>query len=226
MADASDKLRRIGIFGGTFNPVHLAHLIVAEQCREVGRLDDVWFVPAAHPPHKQDQTLTPFERRVEMLELAIAGNSSFRVDLTEKERAGPSFTADTLDELSRRHSDCEFFLIIGSDSLRDLPGWYEPRRIVENAGLLVMLRAHCPMPSVESLRAALKLPPELELRLTMVPSPMVVDISSHDLRQRVRDGRSIRYLVPRAVECYIHEKQLYREESGRAGEAEVKQPLT
>jgi nicotinate-nucleotide adenylyltransferase len=215
--------RRIGVFGGTFDPVHLAHLILAEQCREAGRLDEVWFVPAAAPPHKQGQPITPFERRVEMLELATAGNPHFLIDTSEQKRAGPSFTADTLDEFRRRHLQDEFFLIIGSDSLRELPGWREPRRIVEHAGLLVMQRAQNPMPSAEELRSALALPAETQLRLILVPSPPTVDISSRDLRQRARDGRSIRYLVPRAVECYIHEKRLYRDDPGRVIGGDVEQ---
>src|SRR5919199_5145855 len=111
---------RVGIFGGTFDPVHLGHLILAEQCREQGQLDQVWFIPAARPPHKQDQSLAPFAQRVEMLSLAIAGNPAFRIDELEKDRAGPSYTVDTLAELQRHHPGTEWFLLIGSDCLPDL----------------------------------------------------------------------------------------------------------
>src|SRR5437016_6385390 len=124
------KHPRIGIFGGTFDPVHLGHLIVAEQCRQQGRLDQVWFFPAARPPHKQDRPLTPFAQRVEMLALALAGQPSFRVEEMEKDRPGPSYTADTLDEIQRRQPDAGLFLIVGSDTLHDLPYWHEPARIV------------------------------------------------------------------------------------------------
>jgi nicotinate-nucleotide adenylyltransferase len=203
-------MRRIGVFGGTFDPIHLGHLILAEQCREAARLDEVWFVPAGNPPHKQDHVITPFEQRVEMVELAIAGHPSFRVDPVERELSGFTYTANVLEELHRRHPGDELFLLIGSDSLRDLPDWYEPRRVIGSAALLVMLRVSHPPRSSEDLRAALRLPPEAPLRIEYVAQPPVIDISSHDLRQRVKDGRTIRYLVPRAVECYIQDKRLYR----------------
>jgi nicotinate-nucleotide adenylyltransferase len=203
--------RRIGVFGGTFDPVHLGHLVLAEKCREQGRLDEVWFIPAGVPPHKQGLSISRFDQRVEMIELAIAGNAAFRVEPIESERPGPNYTADTLEELKRRHPAAEFFLLIGSDSLSDLPGWYQPRRIVENAGLLVMLRAQYPGHSPDELRAALALPESVPLRIEWVQAPPLIDIASRDLRRRVAEGRSIRYLVPRAVEIYIAEKHLYRE---------------
>jgi nicotinate-nucleotide adenylyltransferase len=202
-------MRRVGVFGGTFDPVHLAHLVVAEQCREQGRLDEVWFVPSARPPHKLDRPLTPFGQRVEMLALALAGNAAFRIDQSEKDRPGPSFTADTLDDFRRRHADCEFFLVIGSDTLKDLPGWRDPARVVEAATLLVVARPHNPVPSPEQVRAALGLPGEVPLRLQVVQAPLI-DVASRDLRDRAAHGRSLRYLVPRAVECYIEDKHLYR----------------
>jgi len=209
MAGGTAK-RRVGVFGGTFDPVHLGHLVLAEQCREQGRLDEVWFVPAAVPPHKQALALTRFDQRVEMIELAIAGNAAFRVEPIEGDRPGPNYTADTLAELRRRHADSEFFLLIGSDSLADLPGWYEPRRIVESAGLLVMLRVQHPAPPPGELRRTLGLPESVPLRVEWVQAPPLIDIASRDLRRRVAEGRSIRYLVPRAVEVYVHEKRLYR----------------
>src|SRR5262245_54531603 len=114
---------RIGVFGGTFDPVHQGHLILAEQCREQGRLDQVWFVPAARPPHKLAGPLTPFHQRVEMLSFALAGHPAFRIEELEKERSGPSYTVDTLTELHRRHPGHEWFLLIGSDTLHDMPNW-------------------------------------------------------------------------------------------------------
>src|SRR5262245_27176081 len=120
---------RLGIFGGTFDPVHYGHLILAEQCREQARLDEVWFVPAPRPPHKTEESLARFEQRVEMLQLALAGQPAFRIDKLEKDRAGPSYTVDTLAELQHRHAHDELFLMIGSDTLKDLPGWREPRRV-------------------------------------------------------------------------------------------------
>jgi nicotinate-nucleotide adenylyltransferase len=200
---------RVGVFGGTFDPVHFGHLILAEQCREQGPLDQVWFVPAPRPPQKESQAITRFEQRVEMLHLALAGNPAFRVDELEKDRPGPSYTVDTLAELRARHPLADFHLLIGSDSLADLPTWREPRRILEHAGLLVVARPGAAGPSAEELRRQLGLPEEAPLRLQVAEAPLV-EISSRDLRRRAAAGLSLRYFLPRAVECYIHDKRLYQ----------------
>jgi nicotinate-nucleotide adenylyltransferase len=200
---------RVGVFGGTFDPVHLGHLILAEQCREQGRLDEVWFIPSARPPHKLDRPLTPFAQRAEMLALAVAGHPAFRIDEIEKDRPGPSFTADTLAELHARHPDAELFLLLGSDTLPDLPLWHNPQDVVRRAGLLVVMRPGHPLLPESDLRARLQLPDETPLRLQAVEMPLI-DIASRDLRRRAAAGRSLRYLVPRAVECYLQDKHLYR----------------
>ena len=206
-----ESTKKIGIFGGTFDPVHLGHLIMAEQCREQAQLDQVWFIPAARPPHKQERTLTPFAQRVEMLTLAIAGMPAFRVDDLEKDRPGPSYTAETLQSLHERYSQTQFSLLLGSDSLPDLPEWKNPKRIIELAELLVYGRPDWPLRGVEEVRQSLTLGDETLLRLRVVHAPLI-DIASRDLRERVTQHRSIRFLVPRAVECYIEEKKLYRTE--------------
>lgn len=200
---------RIGVFGGTFDPVHLAHLIIAEQCREQAQLDQVWFIPAARPPHKQGKTVSSFPHRVEMLTLAIAGNAAFRINELEKDRPGSSYTVDTLSELHRQYPGTEFWLILGSDCLPDLPHWREPARIAQLAGLLVWERPGWPPWSAEQLHAALGLKPGEELRMHLAQGPSV-DLSSSDLRHRAAKGRSLRYLVPRAVGCYIETHHLYR----------------
>jgi nicotinate-nucleotide adenylyltransferase len=200
---------RVGVFGGTFDPVHTGHLILAEQAREQAWLDAVWFVPAPRPPHKDEAQLTRFERRVEMLNLAIVGNPAFRVDELEKERTGPSYTVNTIIELRRRHPGNEFFLLTGSDTLRDLPLWHEPVRLLEQAGLVVMARPDHVVPSAPEIRGRLGLPENMPLRLVVVEAPLI-DISSRDLRARAAAGHSLRYFMPRAVECYILEKRLYR----------------
>src|SRR4051812_40164046 len=155
MTPVLDRPRRIGVFGGTFDPVHLGHLILAEQCRESGRLDEVWFVPSGNNPFKPDR-LKSFEQRVEMVELAIAGHPAFKVDKVEMEmleqwrhdRPGeplpPTYTYEVLADLRRRHPDDELYLLIGSDALEELPKWREPQQVVRHAGLLVMLRARYP----------------------------------------------------------------------------------
>jgi nicotinate-nucleotide adenylyltransferase len=199
---------RIGVFGGTFDPVHLGHLVVAEQCREQAGLDQVWFVPAARPPHKQDRPLTPFARRVEMLALAVAGQPAFRVEDLERDRPGPSYTVDTLEEIHRRQPEAALDLVIGSDCLPDLAHWREPVRLVALAGLLVVARPGWPVWPAEQLREGLGLPPGVALRQEVVHAPLV-DISSRDLRRRAAEGRSLRYLLPRAVEAYIAAHRLY-----------------
>jgi nicotinate-nucleotide adenylyltransferase len=200
---------RIGAFGGTFDPIHLGHLIMAEQCREQAALDQVWFIPAPRPPHKQDKELASFAQRVEMLALAIAGYPVFKIDETEKNRPGPSYTVDTLAELKLRHPEDEFFLIVGADSLEDFPLWYQPVRILELASLLTVDRPGWKFPAIAEVEARLNLPPGVSFRSQVVHFPLI-DISSTDIRQRAGSGRSIRYLVPRAVEVYIQEKKLYQ----------------
>jgi nicotinate-nucleotide adenylyltransferase len=202
---------RVGVFGGTFDPVHFGHLILAEQCREQGHLDEVWFVPAARPPHKLARTLTRFDQRAEMLALAVAGNPAFRVEELEKDRPGPSYTVDTLAELHRSHPDHEFFLLVGSDTLADMPHWRDPVRVLQLAGLMVMARPNNPLVPAEELRARLDLPKEMPLVCEVAEVPLI-DISSRDLRGRAAAGRSLRYFLPRAVESYIHDKRLYRTE--------------
>src|SRR5437773_2235954 len=162
---------RLGVFGGTFDPVHLGHLILAEQCREQGQLDRVLFVPAAQPPHKP-RPQAAFAARVEMLQLALSGNAAFEIDELEAERTGPSYTADTLEELARRRPADELFLIVGADSLRDLPSWYQPERILQRANLLVVARPDAPPPQ------------GLGLRSQVVAMPPI-GIASRDLRRRL-----------------------------------------
>jgi nicotinate-nucleotide adenylyltransferase len=207
---------RLGVFGGTFDPVHTGHLILAEQCREQGQLDQVLFVPAARPPHKQEMPLTPFHQRVEMLELAIAGQPAFHIEELEKDRPGPSFTVHTLEALHRQHPGSEFFLLLGSDTLHDLKHWYQPERIAELAGLLVVLRPDWPAFSERELANALKLPDRVAPRFHLVQTPLV-DISSRDIRRRIAEGRSVRYLLPRGVEAFIFDKHLYQKNGTASG---------
>lgn len=199
-------MSRIGVFGGTFDPVHMGHLVLAEQGREQGPLDRVLFIPAARPPHKLDRVLTPFPQRVEMLALAIAGHSAFQIDELEKDRPGPSYTVDTLEELHRRFPNDQFTLLIGSDCLPDLVHWRDPAGIATFAEVLVLARPGWPIHDPKQIRADLHFPDNLALRVAVAP---LVDISSRDLRRRAAEGRSLRYLVPRAVECYIQNHHLY-----------------
>lgn len=188
---------RVGVLGGTFDPVHLAHLVIAEQCREQARLDQVLFVLAPRPPHKLDRPLTPYHHRQEMLELAIAGYPAFQVSTVEKDRPGPSYTVETLRELKTAQPDVDFHLILGSDSVADLPTWHQPEAIAQLASLIIVSR-----PGSEAST------PPAYFRWQAVTMPLL-EISSTDLRTRLAQKRSIRYLTPRAVECYIQTHHLY-----------------
>jgi nicotinate-nucleotide adenylyltransferase len=199
---------RIGILGGTFDPIHLGHLIVAEQCREQAQLDEVWFIPAARPPHKSRTDLTPFDRRADMIQLAIAGHPQFRCNDLENHRPGASYTADTLSELHQRWPDVAWHLILGADALADLPRWYDPLRIVSLARLVLVNRPGWQLMDIEQIRQAIGLPPGQSINWLRVDSPLI-DISSRDVRLRVAAGRSIRYLVPASVAAYIDDKGLY-----------------
>ena len=198
----------IGIFGGTFDPVHMGHLILAEQCRDQAKLDEVWFLPSYQPPHKQGQPVTRFEQRCDMLELATAGQPAFKVERIEKELPPPSYTAETLAELHRRHPAYEFSLLMGSDGLPDLPGWYEPRKVIERASLVVVPRPGVMLWTADRLAAALGLPDSSGVRMRFVACPMI-EIASRELRRAISDHMSVRYMVPRAVEEYIRERKLY-----------------
>ena len=129
---------RLGIFGGSFNPVHYGHLLLAESCREACALDEVWLVPAAVPPHKQGVVLAPAKARLEMLELALAGNEHLRPSSIELDRGGVSYTVDTLARIAAEKPGATLFLLMGADSLADLPTWREPARICSLATPVVV----------------------------------------------------------------------------------------
>lgn len=196
---------RIGVFGGTFDPPHHGHLVLAEQCREQCQLDEVWFVPAAIPPHKQDMLISPAKARCDMIEFAIAGNSQFKLSRVELDRPGLSYTVATLEQLQAEVSTRELFLLVGADSIRDLPAWRQPDRIQELATIVAVNRGRT-APTEEQRQA---LHPTVADRIRFVDMPGV-EISATDIRQRVAEGRSIRYLVPRAVESYILQHRLYQ----------------
>ncbi len=199
---------RLGVFGGSFDPVHFGHLLLAETCREQCRLDSVWFVPAATPPHKQQETLSSPRQRLEMLQLATAGHSSFQVSTIELDRGGVSYTVDTLETIAQENERATLFFLMGADSLADFHTWREPDRICELAVPLVFRRAGELLPDL-SLLGRFASPERIEqIRQHAVETPLV-ELSSTDVRERIRLGRSIRFRTPRAVEQYIITHQLY-----------------
>ena len=195
---------RIGIYGGTFDPIHLGHLILAEACREACDLDRVWFVVAGAPPHKPGGR-TDANHRSEMARLAVAGHPAFEVSDREIRRPGPHYSVETLAEIRRDHPDSDLSFLIGGDSLIDLPQWREPGRILHLAGLVVANRAGFEPPPL--VIAEDPDHPARPIRHVAIPP---IGISSSDIRRRLLAGRSIRYQVPRAVEAYIDAHQLYR----------------
>jgi nicotinate-nucleotide adenylyltransferase len=192
--------------GGTFDPIHLGHLAVAEEAREALGLERVLFVPAGQPPHKLPGSFSPVRDRVAMVELAIEGNPSFELSLVEVEREGPSFTVDTVEALARAQPDARLHLILSAETFAELPTWHQPERLFEAARMAVVPRQGYPAPDPAWLGRAF---PGREDRVDYLEGPRL-GLSSTALRARVAAGRSIRYLVPPAVEAYIVEHQLYR----------------
>ncbi|MPZ49176.1 MAG: nicotinate-nucleotide adenylyltransferase [Dehalococcoidia bacterium] len=190
---------RLGVFGGTFDPLHTGHLILAEASREQLQLDRVLFIPAGDPWRKSDREITPASQRLDMVRLATADNPNFEVDDCEVAHEGPSYTVDTLRSLSQRLPEAELYLILGEDALADLPNWRDPAGIASQAMIAVVPRGGIGMPWL----------PFPASRLLRVEMPYI-GISATELRRRSRRGLSLRYLVPAAVEAYIREQGLYR----------------
>lgn len=199
----------LGVFGGTFDPIHFAHLAIAQEAAEALGLERVLFVPAGQPPHKPDRVITPGLDRLAMVELAIAGNDRFAVDRLELDREGPSYTVDTLEALRGRPdagSSRTLTLILSSEAFRELPTWRDPRRILELACLAVAPREGHPTVSSSFMDREF---PEFRDRVTYLDGPRM-RLSATELRTRAAAGRTLRYLVPDAVAAYIDDHALYR----------------
>jgi nicotinate-nucleotide adenylyltransferase len=203
--DASSSTLRVGVLGGTFDPVHIGHLILAEEARDQLDLSIIYFVPAGDPPHKRDRHLAPVDERVRMIELAIAGNACFQVSRVDADRPGPHYTIDMVELIKGQLPlGSQLYFLMGFDSLRDLPGWHEPARLVAACHLVALTRHDIEL-DWGKLEAAL---PGIRQRVTILDMPEL-EIASNQIQARVRAGRSIRYLVPAAVRGYIQDKKLY-----------------
>ena len=190
----------VGLFGGSFNPPHVAHLIVAEVVRDQFGLDEVWWIPNATPPHKPNDELVAVQHRLTMTERTVEGNPAFRVCGVEVERDGVSYTVETLRVLQDQHPDTDFALILGSDSLDHFADWHRPDEIAERVPFIVYKRPG----AIESVAD-----PRFVNDVRYAAAP-VMEISGTEVRARRRAGRSIRYLVPEAVRAYIDTHDLYR----------------
>jgi nicotinate-nucleotide adenylyltransferase len=201
--------KRIGIFGGSFDPIHLGHLLIAEQFRSELSLDLVKFIPAKISPFKLDYVPTADKHRMEMIHLAIGANPNFELDPIEIHRGGVSYTVDTVEQLQASEPQAQWYLLIGADSLIDFKKWKSPEKLLRMVRLVVAKRGGCPEPDWTQLDGIVSCEDFLSIQKCRLDIP-VVEISSTGIRHRIKEDRSIRYLVPASVEVYIHEHQLYR----------------
>lgn len=201
-------MRKVGILGGTFDPPHIGHLVLAEYAVTALNLDCVFFVPAADPPHKW-RVREGIDHRLPMLECAIAGNEKFTISRVDVDRPGPHYTVDTVRILQKDYPDTEFFFLMGGDSLLNLPSWYQPHELIALCKLAVMARPGSPMPP--ELKETLL--PGLADRVIVIESPML-GFSSTEVADRLEAGKSVRYLVPDAVLQYIQKNGLYKNGHG------------
>jgi nicotinate-nucleotide adenylyltransferase len=200
---------KIGVLGGTFDPIHLGHIKIAEEARASLEMSEVILVPAGQPLLKPAHPITPAQHRLQMLNLAISGRPHFRVSAVEIERPGPSYTVDTIAEMrGQLAGDDEVFFILGWDSLEQLPEWREPSRLIRMCCLVAVPRPGYHRPSLEALEASI---PGVSKRVVLLDKPRI-DISASVIRERAAQGLSLRSLVPEPVAEYIRQHKLYSAE--------------
>ncbi|MCL6435138.1 MAG: nicotinate (nicotinamide) nucleotide adenylyltransferase [Leptolyngbyaceae cyanobacterium HOT.MB2.61] len=202
-------MRKIAIFGGTFNPIHWGHLLIAETALDQAALDQVIWVPTFRPPHKQ-QLLPAFAQRLEMVQCAIADHPAFSLSSIDMEQKGVSYAIETLQRLQVLHPSAQWFWILGSDTFQTLPKWYKSHLLIDQCTWLVAPRwsGNCISAEVEKLREAVTAQLNATLRWQLLQMPAIA-ISSSLIRQYRLEGRSIRYLVPDPVKIYIEKHKLY-----------------
>lgn len=201
---------RLGVFGGSFDPVHRGHLLLADCCAVQAQLDEVWFIPTAHQPLKPSGPQASDEHRLAMLRLACSDHPNFVVSSLEIDRGGVSYTVDTLELLHAEHPEAQLYFLMGADSLADLPDWHRPDEICRIATPLVVHRAESPKPDFEVLRTLVdeqRLEAIRNQQVEMPPTP----ISSSQIRELIASGEPWQEFVPTQVGAYIDEQQLYRQ---------------
>lgn len=201
----SDMPQRIGLFGGTFDPPHLGHLILASEAQSQLELDRLLWILTPQPPHKLDQRITPTEHRLAMVNLAIGDNPLFELSRVELDRPGPHYTLNTIRLIAEQNPGAEIILIIGGDSLRDLPTWREPREIVAACHEIGVMKRPHENAVLDELERDL---PGIRTKIRYVDTPLL-EIASRELRNRIAEGRSVRYYLPTSVREYIEQKRLY-----------------
>lgn len=197
---------RIGVFGGTFDPPHLGHLILAMEAQYQLRLDRLLWVPTQSPPHKQDQTITPIDIRLQLVQTAISGNPDFEISRIEIDRPGPQYAADTVCLLAEQYPGSEICYLIGSDSLNDFPDWHEPETIVSVCSCLGVMRRPGQMPDLKKLESRI---PGISAKVRFVETPKL-EISSSTIREHIRAGIPYRYYLPENVFQVIVDNRYYQ----------------
>lgn len=201
------NIRKLGIMGGTFDPIHIGHLVTAEAVRMEYGLDEVLFVPAGHPPHKSDALITPMLHRYNMTVMATCSNPFFYVSSIEMERSGPSYTIDTVKELIKQYGEqTEFYFITGTDTIHELPTWHNITELLQLCRFVGATRPGCNS-MVDSIIERFGKSGSQRIHHLATPE---LEISSTDIRERIREGRSIKYIVPENVERYILKENLYQ----------------
>lgn len=202
----SEQIQRVGILGGTFDPIHVGHLMTAEAVRDEYKLDKVLFIPAANPPHKQEQQVTPAIHRFVMTLLATCSNPHFQVSSLEMNRPGPSYTIDTIYELSKRFGkSSEIYFITGADAIQEIPTWDRIEELLGICQFIAATRQGC-VPDVDNIREYFGDLGQKRIHRLATPE---LEISSTDIRERIKRGYSIKYIVPEQVEQYIYKEGLY-----------------
>jgi len=201
-------MKKIGIMGGTFNPIHNGHLLLAQWAMDAEHLDEIWFMPTGISYSKACTNVLPGEERLRMVELAIAGNPSFATSDIELKRAGYTYTYETMMDLKQQYPEDKFYFIVGADCLHAFENWKEPAKILQNCTLLASVRGDVSLPDLENRKNELMVRFGGEIKLF---SFLNFDVSSTEIRNRVRKQKEIRYLVPESVREYIAKKGFYHE---------------
>ncbi|MEW6287449.1 MAG: nicotinate-nucleotide adenylyltransferase [Chloroflexota bacterium] len=196
---------QIGLFGGTFDPPHLGHLILASEACDQLNLDRILWVLTPDPPHKQHQDITPVEHRLAMVQLAIQDNPAFELSRVELERPGPHYTVDTVRQIAQHYPNADITPIIGSDSLRDLPTWNRPRELLQACHWVGVMHRPGEQEDLEELERQL---PGIRSKVHYVDAPLL-EIASREIRSRIAEGRPFRYYLHPAVYEYILDHHLY-----------------
>lgn len=201
--------KKIGIMGGTFNPIHFGHLLLAEQAMEAYDLDEVLFIPSGNPYMKDTEPIVDGIIRGHMTELALKGHPHFRMSSMELDRKGPTYTYETLETLKEENPDCTYYFILGADSLLTMETWKNPKQIFKNCVVIASVRGTGTEDKIRKI--ATHLIYEYQADVHILPARFI-DLSSSEIRQRIVNGKSVRYMLPEEVREYIYENGLYRNE--------------